>query len=543
MPPNSSMNFASFSNLDEIESEGILRDVIRENNVILGGSSIGKGLTRAACYHLGVGGKTNGQTDPTTPREDAFYVVDLGVVVSQVYQWRKFFPRVEAFYAVKCNPDPVIVRTLAVLGLNFDCASRNEIRLVQECSKDLHRQPQIIFANPCKGPAHIHEALQRGVNHMTFDNVNEVIKCASISKNIKLIMRIMTDDRGSTSRLSSKFGAPRIKWRPLLAAAKTHGLEVVGVSFHVGSGCRDASKYDLALKDAREIFDMAKQDYGFDMKVVDIGGGFPGETHSLWNPVTFENEQGLGEDDEEEDPHEGAGANSEDDEPAQLMYFQEIAESVAPAIDKYFPEESGVRIIGEPGRYIVAACATLCCSVIGIRDNQLDSTFEPEPVDDKEAAKTLNDMSRERESELIDMASGSILKSARHLSLSFGKETSEDILGNIVEELADYTRLYARRNMAQQEVDTYNDSVDVFALNSDEAVDVLGAPDSPMRTTQTVEGINSALVDGTMHPVVTLAAAGEAAVNGLVMQAVADASALQDDFAVYINDGVYGAMK
>ena len=59
--------------------------------------------------------------------------------------------------------------------------------------------------------------------------------------------------------------------------AKECDMQVVGVSFHVGSGCRDASRYELALKDARELFDIAKRDFGFDMTIVDIGGGFPGE--------------------------------------------------------------------------------------------------------------------------------------------------------------------------------------------------------------------------------------------------------------------------
>ena len=158
--------------------------------------------------------------------------------------FRKSFPRVEPFYAVKCNPDPVIVRTLAVLGVNFDCASRNEIRLVHELSHDLPRQPDIVFANPCKARAHILEAVCKGVKMVTFDNVAEVQKCASISKNIQLILRIITDDRGSQCRLSSKFGAPQNMWRPLLAAAKKHGLQVVGVSFHVGSGCRNAVRYE-----------------------------------------------------------------------------------------------------------------------------------------------------------------------------------------------------------------------------------------------------------------------------------------------------------
>ena len=80
--------------------------------IFLGGSSIGKGFKKAAKTYLkrqeeaeadaaDQQQQSQGDFDP----EDAFYVVDLGVLVSQVYQWRKFFPRVEPFYAVKCNPD------------------------------------------------------------------------------------------------------------------------------------------------------------------------------------------------------------------------------------------------------------------------------------------------------------------------------------------------------------------------------------------------------------------------------------------------------
>jgi hypothetical protein len=154
----------SFAGIDEVESSGILSDVLRENNVFLGGSALGKGLNNAARYYLAdrlakapplemlelpAAIELNEDVD-ATPLEDSFYVIDIGVVVSQVYQWRKVFPRVEPFYAVKCNPDPVIIRALAVLGLNFDCASRNEIRLVQQAAKGLARQPEIVFANPCK---------------------------------------------------------------------------------------------------------------------------------------------------------------------------------------------------------------------------------------------------------------------------------------------------------------------------------------------------------------------------------------------------------
>lgn len=310
--------------LNAVESATLeaVTSTLRTYNAHLGGSAIGTGFRHAARYHLRkrapgfISAKqltaTDGHVSPTgiTPAaisddvehydtsvlepgctamiEEPFYVVDLGIVASQLARWRAAFPRVVPYYAVKCNPDPVIVRILASMGCNFDCASRGEIEIVQKIARELPaeiRRPDIVFANPCKPRGHIIDAVCRGVRITTFDNVAEIHKCASVSKQIQLILRIITDDSGSQCRLSSKFGAPRQHWRELLGEAKKAGLQVVGVSFHVGSGCRDAEKYEMALRDAKELFKLAEQEYGFDMKILDIGGGFPGETHSLWNPA------------------------------------------------------------------------------------------------------------------------------------------------------------------------------------------------------------------------------------------------------------------
>jgi diaminopimelate decarboxylase len=439
---------------------------------------------------------------------------------------------------VKCNPDPVVIKTLAVLGCNFDCASRNEIRLVEEATKDLPHKPDIIYANPCKARAHLIEAVCKGVKMVTFDNVIEVQKCAAVSKKIELILRIMTDDRGSQCRLSSKFGAPRYKWRPLLAAAKKNGLQVVGVSFHVGSGCRDASRYELALKDAREIFDMAEKDFGMKMKIIDIGGGFPGETHSMWNPAEEI-------DDEDADAIEGKEATSDEGEEEadnRFMFFSEIAAQVAPVIDQYFPPELGVRIIGEPGRYFVAACATLLCSVVSARSNELDASFDPEAINDKDASTALDEMTRVEAADLVHNRGGST-------------KMENDVFDTIQEELEDYSRLYASQQLAQQEFDIYSDKVDLFNEGYTSATDMLGPPDEEQMKSahHTVEGMtyqmiasSSNLDDGAQQEpsgLLTLAAAGEAAVNGVMMQAVADSTPMQDDFAYYINDGVYGAFN
>jgi hypothetical protein len=89
----------SFHEIDCEQASGILSDVLKEADVFLGGCSIGKGLKKAASYYLNERSVKNASHlllpgakdlaldgDDQTPTEEAFYIVDLGVVVSQVYQ-------------------------------------------------------------------------------------------------------------------------------------------------------------------------------------------------------------------------------------------------------------------------------------------------------------------------------------------------------------------------------------------------------------------------------------------------------------------------
>jgi ornithine decarboxylase len=492
------------------DATNVLTSLLRENNVYLGGSALGKGFRRAARWHL-----QQQQED-----EESFYVVDIGVVVSQYNQWRIHFPRVACYYAVKCNPDPLVIQTLAILGANFDCASQEEISLVQTLVRDLPRQPDIIYANPCKARSHIRNAVQRGVTLMTFDNVNEVEKCASISKQIELILRIITNDSGSVCRLSSKYGAPRETWRDLLQAAKDHGLKVVGISFHVGSGCRDASRYELALRDAKELHDVARDEYGFDMNIIDIGGGFPGETHSLWNPAKRDKHQTPAND--------AAGS--------RFMFFDEIAEQVSPLLDEIFPESSQVKLIAEPGRYLVAASCTLLTNVIGLRSNVVDKQNDSvNPIPDKVVAAALDAMTREDENHIID---DQVIS------------TEDTLAKDVVEEMTEYAQLFARQNLAQQEVETYTHSRD---LSESDPSKLLCPPEEwdKAKASQyhTAEGVTAGIVADCLADIAEeqdasmLAAVGEAAIAGVVLQSVADSVPMQDDFAYYVNDGVYGAFN
>jgi len=257
-------------------------------------------------------------------KEEALYIIDLGVVLKKYKQWVKYLPRVKPFYAIKCNPNPAIVRTLASLGVNFDCASKQEIQQILGSNISASR---IIYANPTKMKSHINFAKGVGVDLMTFDNMAELEKVSECFPHARLVLRIITDDSNSVCKFSTKFGAPMDQTYNLLKRAKELCLNVVGVSFHVGSGCMSTKSFVAAIQSAHRVFKQGEE-LGYDFKVLDLGGGWPG---------------------------------TDDDG----ICFTEIADCIRPVLDEYFPPE--VDIIAEPGRYFAAECHTLAVNVFAKR--------------------------------------------------------------------------------------------------------------------------------------------------------------------------------
>jgi len=173
---------------------------------------------------------------------------------------------------------------------------------------------------------------------MTFDNAAELDKIAEVYPDAELVIRIKVDDSGSLMQFSSKFGADLDAVPDLLEHAADLGLNVIGVSFHVGSGCCDPSSFQDAIINARWVFDQAAE-YGYEFTLLDLGGGFPGDSGS----------EGL---------------------------FDECARAINKQLDESFAEEDGRRleIIAEPGRFMAASAFTLYTTVIAKRRVH-DNTF------------------------------------------------------------------------------------------------------------------------------------------------------------------------
>uniref|UniRef100_A0A023FXE7 ornithine decarboxylase n=1 Tax=Amblyomma parvum TaxID=251391 RepID=A0A023FXE7_AMBPA len=268
------------------------------------------------------------QSITSNPDNDQpFFVVDVGDIVYKVKLWRLKIPRVEPFYAVKCNGDPAVLELLAGLGLGFDCASKAEIDTIRAVGVASSR---IIYANPCKTRSYIKHAADVGVDLMTFDNELELHKVRSLYPTARLVLRLRVDDSGSVCRLGLKFGCELTDAEHLLSVARALGLSVVGVSFHVGSNSREPQSFARAIESARQVFDQGLA-MGFPMTLLDIGGGYPGD-------------RGF------------------------QTLFDQIAHTINSSLAEHFPEECGVRIISEPGRFFVSSAFTLYTTVIAKRE-------------------------------------------------------------------------------------------------------------------------------------------------------------------------------
>jgi ornithine decarboxylase len=268
-------------------------------------------------------------------------VVDHEVLRRNYATFKRYLPRVQAYYAVKANPDPAIVKTLFEAGGSFDVASMPEFMIVYEFIKDMpakQRQDwiwdKIIYANPIKANDTLRE-LDQYRALVTYDNEEEIKKIKKHAPHTGLALRLKVPNTGAMVELSSKCGAAPGEAVDLILAAHQAGLVVEGLSFHVGSQTTNFDNFVQAINLAASVFEEAKARGYTKMNLLDIGGGFPA-------------------------PYD-----------ASVKPFSELARKINAELDRLFPKD--IEILAEPGRFMVATAATAIAKIIGkaVRDGKL----------------------------------------------------------------------------------------------------------------------------------------------------------------------------
>jgi ornithine decarboxylase len=266
-------------------------------------------------------------------------IIDHDVIRANYAAFKKHLPKVQAYYAVKANAEPAIVKTLYKAGASFDVASLPEFMLVYENIKHLPAKAQqdfiwdkIIYANPTK-PKETLQALDQYKPLVTYDNLAELKKIREFAPHAGVVLRLRVPNTGSMVELSSKFGCDPGEAVDLILAAFKLGLVVEGLSFHVGSQCTNFENFVQALDMAAAVMKEAKS-RGHGIKILDIGGGFPAPYNRHVKP------------------------------------FSVLAKKINAEIERLFPEN--IEILAEPGRFLVATAATSVARIIGkaVRDGK-----------------------------------------------------------------------------------------------------------------------------------------------------------------------------
>jgi len=260
------------------------------------------------------------------------FIVDHNAVRSNYAEFKRYLPRVQAYYAVKANPDPAIIRTLFAIGASFDVASIAEFNLVYANIRNLPADTRqnfiwdkVIYSNPIKDRRTLEE-LDTYKPLVAFDNAEEIKKVKKHAPNAGLALRIRVSNTGSMVELSSKFGASPGEAVDLIAKAFDAGLTVEGLGFHVGSQCTNFDNYVQAIYTSATIMEEAEK-RGYALKLLDIGGGFPARYDRTVRP------------------------------------FRELARILRTELNRLFPKN--LEILAEPGRFMVGTAATLVAEVIG----------------------------------------------------------------------------------------------------------------------------------------------------------------------------------
>jgi ornithine decarboxylase len=269
------------------------------------------------------------------------FVVDHAELRKNYATFKRYLPRVQAYYAVKANSDPAIVKTLFEAGSSFDVASMPEFMIVYDLIREMPEKARqdwiwdkIIYANPIKANETLRQ-LDRYKPLVTYDNLEEIRKIKKHAPRAGLALRLKVPNTGAMVELSSKFGAAPGEAVDLILAAEKEGLTVEGLSFHVGSQTTNFDNYVQALNLAAGVFNEARARGATRMNLLDIGGGFPAPYDDTVKP------------------------------------FRELARILNREIDRLFPKE--IEILAEPGRFMVATAGTAVSTIIGkaVRDGKL----------------------------------------------------------------------------------------------------------------------------------------------------------------------------
>ncbi|MDA0795464.1 MAG: type III PLP-dependent enzyme [Proteobacteria bacterium] len=232
-------------------------------------------------------------------------------------------PRVRPHFAVKANPDAEILRIFKEEGCCFEIASSAELQSMVDLGVNLET---VFYSNPIKSSASIRQAAAAGIQWFVVDTPEEVLKIATIKPDAKLYLRTEVSNEGSVWPLAGKFGASSSGILATIEAARNTGMQITGVTFHVGSQCTNINNWVEGIRSAKNIFAQL-EDNGWTPELLNLGGGYPVQFTGIEPGIT------------------------------------EIGTTINKELEAI---PSSIQVMAEPGRFLVGSAGCLVTQVVGM---------------------------------------------------------------------------------------------------------------------------------------------------------------------------------
>jgi diaminopimelate decarboxylase len=275
------------------------------------------------------------------------YVYSAGTILDHYSRLDKALAPLDHLicYAVKANSNRAVLKLLADAGAAFDIVSGGELFRVLAAGGD---PAKCTFAGVGKSGEEIEYALEQRVYSFNVESEAELeyIDCVAGGKNLRapIALRMNPDVDPHTHKYIStgsgenKFGIALDDVGATYQRASTmRNVEIVGVQMHIGSQITQAAPFASAIKKVAAIVQELKSKY--EIKFFSIGGGMG---------IIYRRALESGS---------GKWWQDHGDEPSAFS-VRDYADAILPPL-----RELGIRILVEPGRFVVGNAGVLLTRV------------------------------------------------------------------------------------------------------------------------------------------------------------------------------------
>jgi diaminopimelate decarboxylase len=212
------------------------------------------------------------------------YVYDEADLRSRCREFKtefvKRYPNTTVAYSPKAFITKAMIKLVQAEGLDLDVVSGGELAFARVSGFPANR---IRFAGNNKSQAELELAVKEGIGDIVVDNLPELKMLLKIAgkKKVSILLRLNpgvdphTHQYNTTGIADSKFGIPKGEWDiAVKTALAAKNLNVQGLHFHIGSGLFEFEPYEKSLDEVVAYAAKIKQKFGFETKILSIGGGF-----------------------------------------------------------------------------------------------------------------------------------------------------------------------------------------------------------------------------------------------------------------------------